>query len=543
MSRFLPAVVSTKTLQDLGVDLESLRKRAQAEAARYKSTPSGRPVDSGYSYPAGTPGQTSVDNPTRRLWEWRANRSPVYNPEILARVTADGMARLRRFQHSDGGWGWWEKDASSEHMTGYVVYGLITARAAGVEVPASMLDRGIAFLETRLRTETGPHELAYLTWVLSLEPKRAAAGKVALEQLYPKRDGFNGYTLALLAMTLKRSGHEAEAKTCLQNMENTAHVDKAAGTCSWPKNDGNWWHWYNDDVEAAATCLRALNMVEPKSHLAPLVVRWLVNNRAGDAWKTTRETALAIQALSEYVKSNQELSPDYTVTVEVAGRYKRSFHVTAENALLFDNRLVVPAPSLGSGPQTVTVTREGKGALYYTAYLRYFTLEEGIKASGGEIQAHRRYFRLSKPGESTPKDTPLTEDGYVRTAVKPGARLTSGDLLEVEIHLESKNTYEYLVFEDMKPAGCEPVDLKSGERYADGLCSNMELRDRKVAFFVDSLPQGKRLIRYRLRAEIPGQFHALPLNGYAMYAPAVRCISDEANFSIEDASGREASAK
>jgi alpha-2-macroglobulin len=105
----------------------------------------------------------------------------------------------------------------------------------------------------------------------------------------------------------------------------------------------------------------------------------------------------------------------------------------------------------------------------------------------------------------------------------------------VELLIESKNRYEHLVFEDMKPSGCEPVELRSGSRYADGLCSNMELRDEKVAFFVTQLPQGRRLITYRLRAEAPGRFHALPLNGYAMYAPDVRCISSEAQFTVQDA--------
>jgi uncharacterized protein YfaS (alpha-2-macroglobulin family) len=191
---------------------------------------------------------------------------------------------------------------------------------------------------------------------------------------------------------------------------------------------------------------------------------------------------------------------------------------------------------LGNGPQTVTVTRNGQGNVYYQAFLRYFSLEEGIQATGNEIRVRRRYFRLEKPGAGTKPttDAPLTEDGYLRSLVRPGQRLTSGDLLEVELLLESKNDYDHLVFEDMKPAGCEPVDLQSGSRYGTGLCSNMELRDEKVAFFISELPQGKHLLTYRVRAEIPGSFHALPLNGYAMYAPEVRCISDEGNFGIED---------
>ena len=38
----------------------------------------------------------------------------------------------------------------------------------------------------------------------------------------------------------------------------------------------------------------------------------------------------------------------------------------------------------------------------------------------------------------------------------------------------------------------------------------MELRDEKVAFFVRNLARGKHSISYKMRAEIPGTFSALP---------------------------------
>ena len=39
---------------------------------------------------------------------------------------------------------------------------------------------------------------------------------------------------------------------------------------------------------------------------------------------------------------------------------------------------------------------------------------------------------------------------------------------------------------------------------------NMELRDERVSFFVRRLARGKHSLSYRLRAEIPGRFSALP---------------------------------
>jgi alpha-2-macroglobulin len=122
---------------------------------------------------------------------------------------------------------------------------------------------------------------------------------------------------------------------------------------------------------------------------------------------------------------------------------------------------------------------------------------------------------------------------YDRTELVNLAELTSGDLVEVELEIDSKNDYEYLVFEDLKAAGFEPVDLRSGYT-GNALGAYVEFRDERTAFFVRQLPRGKHSISYRLRAEIPGQFSALPAKAAAMYAPELRGNSDEIKLRIVD---------
>jgi hypothetical protein len=61
-----------------------------------------------------------------------------------------------------------------------------------------------------------------------------------------------------------------------------------------------------------------------------------------------------------------------------------------------------------------------------------------------------------------------------------------------------------------------------------------ELRDRKVAMFIDKLPEGVWEIRYDLRAEVPGEFHALPVLGHAMYVPEIRCNGAELRVKVVD---------
>jgi len=111
--------------------------------------------------------------------------------------------------------------------------------------------------------------------------------------------------------------------------------------------------------------------------------------------------------------------------------------------------------------------------------------------------------------------------------------LKSGDLVEVELKIDSKNDYEYLMFEDLKAAGFEPVDLQSGYN-GNALGAYMELRDERVCFFTRTLARGTHSVAYRLRAEIPGKFSALPTRASAMYAPELKANSDEMKISIED---------
>lgn len=99
--------------------------------------------------------------------------------------------------------------------------------------------------------------------------------------------------------------------------------------------------------------------------------------------------------------------------------------------------------------------------------------------------------------------------------------------------IDSKKDYEYLIFENMKAAGFEPLEVCSG--YTDNkMGAYVECRDQKAAFLVQRLARGKHSISYRLRAEIPGKLSALPTRAYAMYAPELKANSDEIKLIVKD---------
>ena len=129
----------------------------------------------------------------------------------------------------------------------------------------------------------------------------------------------------------------------------------------------------------------------------------------------------------------------------------------------------------------------------------------------------------------------LTDPDVARVVAEPLIEdaINSGDLILVELMVTSKNDYTDLAFEDPKPAGGEPVALRSGTVVGEGV-SHMELRDEKVVFFLPQITQGKLKLSYRLRAEVPGSFSAMPTKAFAMYAPEIKANSDEMKLRIND---------
>jgi alpha-2-macroglobulin len=226
----------------------------------------------------------------------------------------------------------------------------------------------------------------------------------------------------------------------------------------------------------------------------------------------------------------------------------REGKVDASNVFTFNRLIDIPADQLRDGDNSVTVTMDGSGALYMAAYAKYFTLEEPITKAGNEIFVTRKYFIQSV------KETLMK--GYTNDwkELKDGQAVNSGDRIRVDVTMEAKNHYEYLVAEDYKPAGLEAIELKSGPGYAVTLDREgretgeqtplyQEFRDQKAAFFISKLKQGKHLFRYELRAEIPGKFHAMPNQSHAMYVPEIRASSDEMRIDVNEAPAEKGSVK
>ena len=434
--------------------------------------------------------------------------------ERLPGMVQSGLNRLYRYQHEDGGWGWWEYDQSDPWMTSYVVFGLLAAKASGSAVNQAFLERGIDWLERHIGQQGGrTRDPVYPVYVLSLAGRRLSVQK-DLNALYRDLNSLDGFSLALLTSALIVHGRNGQARVAASRLWRLA--EQTGALISW-KGRAGWGK--GGSVETTAMAFQALYALDPGDPRLLRVVRWLVLNREGNHWVSTRDTAFVLLALTDFLKGSRELQPDYRATVMVNGKVVLGRRFTASDLFAPEVEVRLAAEDLRMGENLVTFTKEGSGNLYYTLILRQFVGREDLAKviTGAGISVDREYHRLQR---ETDRRTGIIT---TRPSPRPTADLRSGEPVLVRLTIRAPHEYEYVIVEDPIPAGCEVAERGDLEPWEwDRWWSHMDVRDEKVAVFARRLPAGKSTIEYHLRPLIPGDYHVMPTEVYSMYNPDLR---------------------
>lgn len=544
LNRFLPTVLTQQTLIRMGVDLADIEKKRTNLNAQ------------------------EIGDDVERAKEWqRFDRNPVFDDAELNKMVKAGVNRLTEMQLSDGGWGWFSGwgEHSSPHTTATVVRGLLVAQRNDVAIVPGVIDRGVQWLERYQQQELAKLDnwdrekdkardvekaakrradnLDALVYLVLAENKKKNASM--RDYLYQDRTTLAVYSKAVFGLALKLQGEEEKLAMVMQNLSQYVKQDDENQTAWLDLPGGYWWYWYGSEYEAQAYYLKLLVAENPESEVAPRLVKYLLNNRKhATYWNSTRDTALVVEAFADYLAATKEGQGEVELEVLIDGELKKTVTINSENLFTFDNKLVLEGEGpegngLDTGKHTVQFRKRGEGPIYWNGYLTNFTLKDPIEAAGLEVKVKRNYYKLvpvkkeidvaGNRGQAVSQRV----EKYDRQPIVNLEELTSGDLVEVELVVESKNDYEYLMLEDRKPAGCEALEVRSGYNGND-LGAYVEYRDDRVNLFVRRLARGKHSVSYRLRAEIPGKFSALPTEVSAMYAPELKANSDEFKLRISD---------
>ncbi len=442
------------------------------------------------------------------------NVSTDVNKDVLAAKLKAGLERLADFQHEDGGWGWWKTDESDVFMTAYVVGGLSQAKGAGVAINNESIQRGLKWL--RAAYDKNPTMVADLkAYVVYNMSQAGTPDPKQLEDAWSVHDKLTSDGAALLGLTLEAAKNSDRVATIEKQLEGAVKTDEAH---AWWAADRDYMmdYWFDTSSETTAMALKFLSHVKPDSPLLPKAVLYLMDHRQGYYWFSTKQTAMVIFGLTDYLKQSGELKPSLQATVTVNGKAVLSKAFGPADALSPIAQKVTIAAADLAGANKVHVESSGTGRLYWSVTERYHSTEaRHVKEGGTDLNLLRDYYKLTpqKSGEEV-----------VYSLDKADGPLSVGDVLAVRLTITG-STWRYLLVEDPIPAGAEFIErddlykLKDQPRWWHYWFDRRELHDDRMALFRSYFHTGQEQYFYLLKVVNPGKFRVSPAKVEPMYQP------------------------
>ncbi|MFH2007536.1 MAG: alpha-2-macroglobulin family protein [bacterium] len=432
----------------------------------------------------------------------------------LPQVVPAGIKRLLQLQKPGGGWGWYRRGSAHEMITPYALYGLLQAEKAGYRLgDDEAIRRGLDRLQ-RFISGMGAHQAAdriYSMYVYA--HKRPMTGRwwtFIREQLAQER--LSDYALALaLELAVQHNKRQLSGRLVAALRKRATHSN---GQAHW--RTAGFSRWGNDRYEITAAALKALVAYDVRDPLIAPTLAFFAATKRGRRWNSTKDTAMVLFAMSDYLARQTRLAADREVVFRVNGGPSR--RVTFSGGLT--QKVTLPGTSVRGGRNTLTFLKGSRSTLF-RAVFRYRQTGRNIAPMARGIAVTRRFYLLDDHGGKTP--------------LNRGDRIPRGAYLLSEVTAEAmdQSPMRFVLVENPKPSGAEILPA-TDKRYDQTSTPHLLREDRteKVAYHHEHTP-AKLVDRSVLHAELAGDFVVPPARVELMYSTTVQGHSGTFHFQVK----------
>ncbi len=473
-------------------------------------------------------------------WVWQSEGRPLdfpitdlLDPQAVEYQKEIAFEKLKSAQLSNGGFPWWPGGEADPYMTLYVLDGFAEVRRYGVNVPRDIISKALSYiireiphlLKVEERYLTLVSYSAYVITSFSPEdfPQAQESHKLAKDWITFLEKNIHTLTpfgKAYLAYTYLRVGNKKRANEILDMAMDGAREDPLTGVYWTPEKYS--WLWYSDTVEKHAFFLRTLQELRPTDKRIPGMVQWLLFNRKGNVWKSTKASASAVYALLDFLNKQGALFSDENFKVKW-GSDIYSAVVKADDWLEKPLRWQKTGFSITEDNNSTLIEKKGKGIAFSSLVWIYSTDQLPEASAPGIIELQREFYK--RVSSCLSKECKKKQGQYYLKPLKPGDEVKVGDQIEIQLKINTRSQFEYMHLKDPKPAGFEAETLLSGWKY-DRLNFYEEPRDSVTNFFISWLPHGEYIIRYRMKPTKAGEYRVGAATLQSMYAPEMTAHSN-----------------
>lgn len=441
----------------------------------------------------------------------RKRISSLFNSNNLDVQEQQLLDRLNLLKNSDGGWSWFGNGTSNVYITQYILAGFGHLKSLDVE---NKVDNSLNFLEQQYATQFAKLTKEQRTQFNSIS-------SMEIQWLYIRSmfdmkstDVSDYYTACLKKQWTKQSlqiqamagiyfanvGEDALADKILKSILNRKTTKKNLGTF-WNENS-NGYSWERNTIETQATLINFFNRMEVDKKIVNSMKMWLLNQKRGQAWESSKATSLACHAM--LVGASPVSATSIVPTIQL-GNEKIDASAAAKNLgylkQTWTGKEIEPSMGKMSVTQTVDEPAFGSLSLVYTEEI------DKIEKNNTGIGIDKKMY--------------LIQDGK-EVLITPTTVLQLGDLVRVRLQVETDQALEFVHIKDTKASGTENVQALSGHQSEGNLYYYQVMHDASTDFFIDYLARGKHHLTYDLRVSGKG----VQSTGYAlvecMYSPEFR---------------------
>jgi len=466
--------------------------------------------------------------------EQQANLGILFDLVRLAKEEKATYNKLikRQFEHSDGGWAWFESPHSNWYITQYIVEGFGKLKKLGIDktnteamgvathyMDMKMLEqykellKNVEVYGAKLEDDHLNSMLIHYLYARSFYKFKMSSEVQEAHNYYLREAmkywGKKGlYEQGMIALTLNARAEKESALAIVKSLKERALVSNELGMY-FKYNNG--FYWNQMPIETHALMMDVFETVAKDKESVELLKTWLLKNKQTTHWKTTKATASAIYALlsdGEWLKNDKNVELSFETTLPYKEELEKAEIQTGTGYIKASYK------EFDQSMATVKVNNPNNGLAWGALYWQYFEDMDKVKNfKETPLTLSKELFLIEQ-----------TAQGELLSPISNQA-LNVGDRVKVRIELRVDRDMEYIMLKDARASAFEPLNVLSQYKYQDGLGYYESTKDNATYFFIDYLRKGTYVFEYPLVVTHKGDFSNGITTIESMYAPEFKSHS------------------
>lgn len=389
------------------------------------------------------------------------HRSFPYEKNIREIVRMLGQGKS-----SSGLWGWWTATDPSMWISLHAIEALLQAQQSGYTVSlnkTALTD----YLVFNLENYQGVEKISSLFILQQLGAK--VDYKKYLDSLEKHPVERSLYEQLRLEELKQRVGEKVVPDSFLVKQNHTA-----LGNVYWGDDE---YHLFNNSIQNTLTMYRLLRGIGGYSEVLEKIRSYFLEKRKTGHWRNTYESSLILETIL----------PDLLAENDQNG--KPALSIKSDLSVIVQD---FPFSTEVRGGQPLTISKQGKLPVYFTAYQQYWN--KNPDKLSGNFAVHSTFEHNQQPV----------------------SLLKGGNPVTLKVHVSVKADADFVLVEIPIPAGCSYADKKQPHTNNE---VHREYFKNKVSIFCKSLEKGEYSFEVALLPRYNGIYTLNPAKAEMMYFP------------------------